>query len=254
MNKAKFDIRIGTSGWYYNHWSGLFYPANLPKTRWFQYYAEHFDSVEVNNTFHQLPKQESVKKWYAQAPKNFIYTVKANRYITHIKRLKNASDALERFFETVDLLKQKLGPVLYQLPPSLQKDLDLLGGFIRLLPKNRIAVFEFRHKSWYSDDTFELLNKFNVGFCVHDMPSKQSPRINTGNIIYIRFHGSTEKYSGNYTKSTLKDWVHWLKEQNKKARRIYIYFNNDFNAFAVENAKQIKEQILKDKIFPSHIR
>jgi len=252
MVKPKFNIRIGTSGWYYSHWSGLFYPAKLPKTKWFQYYAKHFDSVEVNNTFYQLPKQQSVKKWYVQAPKNFIYTVKANRYITHIKRLKDTPEALERFFKTVDLLKQKLGPVLYQLPPSLQKDLDLLGGFIRLLPKNRIAVFEFRHESWYSEDTFELLNQFNVGFCVHDMPAKQTPRIITGNIIYIRFHSSTGRYSGNYTKSALKNRVHWLKKQNKKARRIYIYFNNDFNAFAVENAKQIKEQILKDKIFSSH--
>ncbi|MHC4737450.1 MAG: DUF72 domain-containing protein [Planctomycetota bacterium] len=252
MSKAKFDTRIGTSGWYYNHWSGLFYPTKLPKTKWLQYYAKYFDSVEVNNTFYQLPKQQSVKKWYVQAPKNFIYTVKANRYITHIKRLKDATETLERFFKIVELLKEKLGPVLYQLPPSLQKDLDLLGSFIRLLPRNRIAVFEFRHNSWYAEDTFELLNKFEVGFCVHDMPAKQTPRIITGDIIYIRFHGSTGRYSGNYTKSALKEWVHWLKEQNKKAHRIYIYFNNDFNAFAVENAKQLKEQLLKYKIFSPH--
>ncbi|MHC4395346.1 MAG: DUF72 domain-containing protein [Planctomycetota bacterium] len=243
MAEAKGDIRIGTSGWYYNHWSGLFYPAQLPKSKWFEYYAKHFDTVEINNTFYQLPKRQSVKKWYGQAPKNFIYAVKANRYITHIKRLKEAAESLERFFETADLLKKKLGPVLYQLPPNLHKDLDLLGSFVGLLPRNRIAVFEFRHKSWYSEDTYKLLDQTGVGFCVHDMPGKQTPRIITGDIIYVRFHGPTGKYVGSYTKSALKNWIQWLKGQSKKARGTYIYFNNDFEAYAVNNAKQLKEQL-----------
>ena len=244
MVKAKCDIRIGTSGWYYNHWSGLFYPAEMPKNRWFEYYAKDFDTVEVNNTFYQLPKQQSVKKWYGRAPKNFIYTVKANRYITHIKRLKETSEALERFFEMAELLKEKLGPVLYQLPPSLHKDLDVLGGFVRLLPKNRIAVFEFRDKSWYSEDTYKLLDRSRAGFCVHDMPGKQTPRVITSDIIYVRFHGPTGRYAGSYTKSALRDWAQWLKEQTEKVHSIYVYFNNDFSAYAVKNAKQLKEQLL----------
>ena len=164
MNKADVDIRIGTSGWYYDHWKELFYPAGLAKRKWFEYYAQFFNTVEVNNTFYHLPKESTIKRWHEIAPRGFLYAVKANRYITHIKKLKDVAEPLERFFERVDLLKGKLGPILYQLPPSLHKDLDLLASFVKLLPKRKIAVFEFRHQSWYENDTFELLEKLGVGF------------------------------------------------------------------------------------------
>ncbi len=241
MSKADCDIRIGTSGWYYDHWKELLYPAGLPKSKWFEHYAQHFDTVEINNTFYHLPKAESVKRWYKIAPKDFLYAVKANRYITHIRKLKDASEPLQRFFEIVGILKSRLGPVLYQLPPSLHQNLDLLTSFIKLLPKKRNAVFEFRHKSWYSEDTYKLLRKFKVGFCIHDMPGKESPRIVTSDTIYIRFHGTTGRYSGNYSKSVLQSWTKWLKKQSKQARGIYIYFNNDAHAHAIKNAKQLKQ-------------
>ena len=243
MTKSSFNIRIGTSGWHYNHWSGLFYPAKLPKNKWFEHYAKHFDTVEINNTFYQLPKQQTFENWHNQAPTNFLYAVKANRYITHIKRLKDASESLERFFKAVGILQEKLGPILYQLPPNFHKDLDRLRAFIKVLPKDQIAVFEFRHKSWFSQDTSELLREFNAGFCIHDMPGVPSPRIITGDIIYIRFHGPTGKYAGSYSKSALQNWAKWLRKHVvKKVSSIYIYFNNDFNAYAVNNAKQLKEQ------------
>lgn len=245
MSTGDCDIRIGTSGWSYNHWYGRFYPEELAKNKWFEYYAEHFDTVEVNNTFYQLPREITFENWRKKAPKNFLYTVKANRYITHIKRLKDTSAELKRFFERANLLKQKLGPVLYQLPPSMHKDLDLLGSFIRLLPKRTAAVFEFRHKSWYSEDTFKLLGKSSVGFCIHDMPDVQSPRIVTGKIIYIRFHGSTGRYSGNYSKSAIQRWADWLTEQVKAVPNIFAYFNNDLGGYAVRNAKQLKELLNK---------
>jgi uncharacterized protein YecE (DUF72 family) len=222
----------------------LFYPASLPKSKWFEHYAEHFDTVEINNTFYHLPKEQTLQRWHKLAPKGFLYAVKANRYITHIRRLKNTSEPLQRFFERVGLLKGKLGPILYQLPPSLHKDLDLLETFIKLLPKKPPAVFEFRHKSWYSDDTFELLGKFNTTFCIHDMPGKESPRVVTTNIIYIRFHGSTGRYSGSYSKSALRDWGKWLKAHAKKARSIYAYFNNDIGGHALNNATQLKQEFL----------
>lgn len=243
MSKANCDIRIGTSGWHYNHWTGLFYPAELPKSKWFEYYAKDFDTVEINNTFYQQPKQSSLERWYKQAPKHFIYSVKANRYITHIKRLKDTSEALERFFEGVGILKEKLGPVLYQLPPSLHKDIDLLRSFIRLLPEKLPAVFEFRHKSWFSEDTYELLNQFGLSFCVHDMPGIVSPRTITADIIYVRFHGPTGKYAGSYSKSALKNWAQWIKEHTKDICSIYVYFNNDIHANAIDNARQLKEQL-----------
>jgi uncharacterized protein YecE (DUF72 family) len=242
MGKADCDIRIGTSGWYYDHWKELFYPAGLAKSRWFEHYAQHFDSVEINNTFYHLPKEQSIQRWHQLAPEGFLYAVKANRYITHIKRLKDTAEPVERFFERVALLKGKLGPILYQLPPTMHKDLDLLQAFIKLLGKKPRAVFEFRHKSWYSDDTFELLGKLGVGFCIHDMPGKESPRAVTADIIYIRFHGTTGRYAGNYPKSALQDWAAWLEEQAKKARAIYAYFNNDIGGHAIKNAKQLKEQ------------
>ena len=245
MSKGECDIRIGTSGWYYNHWTELFYPAKLSKSKWFEYYAEHFDTVEINNTFYHQPKQESIKRWQRLAPEHFIYSVKANRYITHIKRLKEASEPLERFFEGVRLLKKKLGPILYQLPPSLHKDLDLLKTFIKLLPKNQLGVFEFRHKSWFSENTYKLLKKFNVGFCIHDMPGVPSPRIVTGDIIYIRFHGPTGRYEGNYSKSALQNWAKWVKEHTKEVRSVYAYFNNDIDANAVRNAKQLKQLLVR---------
>jgi len=243
MSKAKCDFRIGTSGWYYDHWCGRFYPDDWPKSKWFEYYARHFDTVEINNTFYHLPKEQTLQRWHKIAPKDFLYAVKANRYITHIKKLNDAAEPLERFFERVNLLKSRLGPILYQLPPSLQKDLDLLEAFIKLLPKRKTAVFEFRHKSWYEDDTYELLNKSGTCLCIHDMPGKESPRIVTGDIIYIRFHGTTGRYSGSYLKSQLQNWAKWLKEQAQKVSAIYVYFNNDEHAHAIKNAKQLREFI-----------
>jgi uncharacterized protein YecE (DUF72 family) len=242
MSKSNCDIRVGTSGWYYDHWKELFYPAALAKSKWFEHYAGHFDTVEINNTFYHLPKEQSVQRWHDLAPKGFLYAVKANRYITHIKKLKDSVEPLQRFFERVNLLKRTLGPILYQLPPSVHKDLSLLEAFVKLLPKSKTAVFEFRHKSWYSDDIFSLLRKLGVGFCIHDMPGKESPRIVTADIIYIRFHGTTGRYAGSYPKSQLQDWAKWLREQAKTARGIYAYFNNDIGGHAIKNAKQLRER------------
>jgi uncharacterized protein YecE (DUF72 family) len=232
MGKVRCDIRIGTSGWHYDHWSGRFYPEDLPKSRWFLHYAQHFDTVEVNNTFYQLPKPKSVENWHRQAPDNYI------------KRLKDSEEPLARFFEIARLLKEKLGPVLYQLPPSMHKDLDRLETFIKLLPKKQPAVFEFRHESWFSDDTYQLLNKFNIGFCTHDLPGRPSPRVITGDLIYLRFHGTTGRYAGNYSKPLLKNWSDWIKDNRKGVRTVYAYFNNDYNAYAVSNAKTFKEHLL----------
>lgn len=242
MCTAKCDIRIGTSGWHYAHWAGLFYPDKLPKSKWFEYYAKDFDTVEINNTFYQLPKEETFNNWHKQAPKSFLYTLKANRYITHIKRLKDPAESLKRFFERACLLKENLGPVLYQLPPNFQKDLDRLRAFLQALRKNWTAVFEFRHESWFSDDTYKLLREFNAGFCIHDMPGMKVPRVVTADIIYVRFHGPTGKYQGNYSKSALQSWAKWLKEHIKEARTFYAYFNNDIGGHAVSNAKTLKEQ------------
>lgn len=243
MRKAACDIRIGTSGWHYGHWSGPFYPAGLPKNKWLEYYTQHFDTVEINNTFYHQPKLQTFQNWHKQAPKNFLFTVKANRFITHIKRLKDVEEPLERFFEGTKLLKSNLGPILYQLPPSMHKDLVRLESFIKYLPKKHLSVFEFRHKSWFSDDTYELLDKFGAGFCTHDLVGVPTPRIITGGVIYIRFHGPTGRYQGNYTKAMLKNWVDWIKENINNVHSVYAYFNNDISGHAIKNAKTLKEQL-----------
>ena len=243
MGKASCETRIGTSGWHYDHWRGRFYPQKLPKSRWFEHYAEHFDTVEVNNTLYRLPRESTVEKWRQQAPEGFVYVVKANRYITHVKKLRNAAEEVQRFFDVIDLFQDTLGPVLYQLPPSLHKNLDLLAEFIRLLPKDESAVFEFRHPSWYDRETFELLDTSKVAFCVHDMAGQESPRVVTGAMAYVRFHGTTGRYAGNYTGTMLAEWADWLKDQTGRARAVYAYFNNDIEGHAVSNAKMLRRQM-----------
>ncbi len=243
MSRSKCDIRVGTSGWHYADWQGRFYPEKLPKNKWFECYAKDFDTVEVNNTFYHQPKEQTFQNWRKQAPKNFLFTVKANRFITHIKRLKDAKEPLERFFKGALLLKENLGPVLYQLPPGFHKDLDRLESFLEVLPKKLIAVFEFRHKSWFSQDVYDLLREFNAGFCIHDMPGMEVPRIVTSDVIYVRFHGPTGRYQGNYSKSALQDWAKWIGQNMKGKKAVFAYFNNDYNAYAIGNAKTLKEQL-----------
>ena len=240
MGKAGCDIRIGTSGWYYDHWKERFYPPGLAKSKWFEHYAQHCNTVEVNNTFYHLPTPQTLTRWRDLAPESFLYAVKANRYITHIKRLKDTAEEVKRFFDVVGLLKEKLGPILYQLPPSLHKDLDLLKSFIKLLPKKSPAVFEFRHESWYEQDTLELLGRLGAGFCIHDLGELTTPRIITGEAVYIRFHGTAGRYSGSYTDKKLADWAGWIKQNKKNVTGIYAYFNNDADAYAIVNAKQLK--------------
>lgn len=235
------DIWIGTSGWQYDHWRGRFYPDKLPKSRWFEHYARHFDTVEVNSTFYHLPRAGTVEKWRRQAPEGFTYVVKANRYITHIKKLAEVAEEVGRFFEVVDRFEDRLGAVLYQVPPSLHRDLERLDAFINYLPERSRAVFEFRHSSWYDDTTFDLLNRRRVAFCVHDMAGNPSPRVVTGEVVYVRFHGTTGRYAGNYPDALLTEWAGWLKDQQKNVRAVYAYFNNDVEGHAVHNAGTLRK-------------
>lgn len=244
MTRNQPKIRVGTSGWHYDHWAGRFYPPQLKKSEWLGFYMQHFDTVEINNTFYHLPKETSVERWHKQAPKNFVYTVKANRYITHIKRLKDTSEEVSRFFERIEPLGPNLGPVLYQLPPGLHKDTKLLADFLLLLPKEYPGVFEFRNDSWYCDEVYELLDEHGVSFCTHDMPGKVSPRIVTGKLLYLRLHGTTGRYSGNYPAKTLQAWAQWITENAKPPQPVYAYFNNDYNAYAVNNARQLREMLV----------
>lgn len=243
MSGMQDQIRIGTSGWYYDHWRGLFYPQDSPKSKWFDCYSSHFDTVEINNTFYQLPKARTIETWRHRAPESFLYAVKASRYITHVRRLKGAVDGLGRFFETINPLAEHLGPILYQLPPSLRKDLSLLDAFLGLLPEGQSSVFEFRHDSWYEQDVYDLLSGYGAALCIHDMSGAFSDRVVTGRIVYMRFHGIVGKHEGPYSDSTLQEWAGWLKEQARAGLGVYAYFNNDISGYAVEDAGRLRNLI-----------
>lgn len=241
MGDTRCEIRIGTSGWHYDHWIGRFYPKDLPKEQWLEYYARHFGTVEINNTFYHLPRAQTMVSWHDRVPAGFVYAVKASRYITHVKKLNDPEESIGRFYELADLLRGRLGPILYQLPPSLHKDLERLGAFIKVLPKRNDAVFEFRHKSWYERDTFDLLSRHGIALCIHDMGEAAPPRLVTGETVYVRFHGTSARYAGNYPESTLRDWADWMKDQAASVRAIYAYFNNDVAGHAINNAQTLKQ-------------
>ena len=227
---------IGTSGWHYDHWRHTFYPEALAKAKWLEFYATHFTTVEVNNSFYRLPSGTTFAAWRDSSPANFAFAVKVSRFITHIKRLKNAQEAVETFMSRARILGGKLGPLLYQLPPNMHRDDDRLESFLSTLPQGMKHVVEFRHQSWLDDEVFGILHKYNTGLCVFDMPSLSCPLVATANFAYIRFHGSTGLYSSCYSDEELAGWAKRLADLATNLEAMYIYFNNDAEAFAVRNA------------------
>ena len=240
-----FHYHIGTSGWYYEHWRDRFYPEKLSKDEWLKFYAGHFATVELNNSFYRLPSESAFATWYDSSPANFTFAVKVSRFITHIKRLKNTEEAVERFITRAKILGEKLGPLLYQLPPNMHRNDEVLESFLSTLPRGMKHVFEFRHQSWLEEKVFQILHKYNVGFCVFDMPSVSCPLVATANFGYVRFHGSTGLYFSCYSDEELADWAKKLAELTSSLEAMYIYFNNDAEAFAVRNAITLRSY-LKD--------
>ncbi|HEY0627042.1 MAG TPA: DUF72 domain-containing protein [Allosphingosinicella sp.] len=237
------QIRIGCSGWNYKHWRELFYPKGMPVRLWFEHYAATFDTVEINNSFYRLPKAETFDKWREQAPPGFCYAVKANRFLTQAKKLKDCAEPLQRMLTPFRHLGDRLGPILYQLPPRLRLNLDRLRDFLDLLPGDLTHVFEFREKSWYTDEVLALLESRSVSFCVHDMPGSQSPRWAAGPIAYVRFHGGEGKYWGRYSDEGLLGWTDWIVEQSRVGRDVWCYFNNDIHAHAIDDALTLRAMV-----------
>ena len=237
------NIHVGCSGWNYRHWRGVFYPDHLPVKRWFSFYAEQFDTVEINNSFYRQPKAATFEKWRDQAPPGFRYAVKANRFLTQAKKLRDCEEPVERMMAPTRLLGQTLGPILYQLPPMLGINLERLEAFLALLPDDLTHAFEFRHQSWYTEGTFRLLDRFNAGFVAHDFPGVVSPRRAAGKVAYIRFHGAAGKYHGRYSDEALLAWGDWLIEQAKAGRSGWAYFNNDANGAAIQDALTLRAMV-----------
>lgn len=239
----KGKIYIGTSGFSYEHWKERFYPDNVKSKEWLEYYCRFFDTVELNSTFYHLPAERVVQSWHNRAPADFTYAVKASRYITHRLKLMNIREPLKRFYQRVIYFKKKLGPILFQLPPSLKPDLERLDNFCKILKKGYRYVIEFRHESWHDDDAIKLLRKYNVCACFVSMPGLESIEEVTSDFVYVRFHGAAQLYASKYTDKQLTDWAKLFKEYLKQKLDIYAYFNNDYNAFAVENALKLKKML-----------
>jgi len=218
-------IHIGTSGWHYKHWRGIFYPEKLARKDWLKYYAEQFSTVEINASFYRLPSESTFANWRQNVPQTICFAVKSSRFITHIKRLKDVQEPLLNFTDRAKLLKNKLGPVLYQLPPNFHRDETRLEEFLATLDKSLKYVFEFRHSSWFDDVIFKLLRRYDAGFCIFDMPALTSPVTATADFGYMRFHGAGELYSGNYADSKLEDWAKKLHHLARDLNVLYVYFN-----------------------------
>jgi len=232
-------IHVGTSGWNYDHWQGPFYPEDLPLDQWFSYYCRTFDTVEINNTFYHQPADATFDRWREQAPRGFLYAVKANRYLTHMRKLNDPADPVQRFLDGARRLGDKLGPILYQLPPNWKKNLDRLGAFAEILPGELIHVVEFRDRDWLAGDTYELMEEYNLCLCVHDMLPRHPRRV-TGPALYVRFHGTGEKYGGKYRPRRLQGWADWMADVAGE-REVFAYFNNDAHGYAVRDAQELLE-------------
>jgi uncharacterized protein YecE (DUF72 family) len=236
-------IRIGCSGWIYRHWRELFYPSKLPQRLWFDHYASTFDTVELNTSFYHLPKPESFAKWRDQAPPGFRYAVKAPRFITHMKKLKDCAEPVAQFLGRARNLGPAIGPILYQLPPRWACNTARLEEFVALLPGDLDHVFEFRERSWLTDEVLELLDARGASFCVHDMAGSKTERWAAGRIAYVRFHGGVGKYWGRYADEALLSWTDWLVDQAKGGREIWCYFNNDIHAHAIHDALTLRAMV-----------
>ena len=236
------SVRIGTSGWVYQHWRGLFYPHDLPQPEWFAHYAHQFDTVEVNNSFYRLPSEAAFDAWRKQAPPGFLYAVKASRYLTHMKKLKDPEEPLKLFFGRADRLGATLGPVLYQLPPRWRLDLPRFEHFLAALPPGHRHVVEFRETSWLTEPAFALLERHGVAHCLHDMRPLQVPLRVTAPLVYVRFHGDPTHpaYLGNYDLPTLEDWAARIADWHGQGLDVYVYFNNDNRGYAIENARTLR--------------
>lgn len=239
--RAKYYI--GTSGWVYPHWRDVFYPPKLPQSKWLEFYTGHFSTVELNNSFYRLPSEQAFSNWRATSPEGFRYAVKVSRFITHIKRLKDVAEPIGTFLQRARHLNEKLGPLLYQLPPNMHRNDERLESFLQLLPKGLRHVIEFRHQSWLDEEVFDILRRHNIGFCVFDMPGLPCPLLTTADFAYIRFHGSTGLYFSRYSDEELEEWAGRISRLAKDLDAVYIYFNNDAEGFAIKNAQTMAERL-----------
>lgn len=238
--KGRGKFHVGTSGWHYEGWSGPFYPEGLPKRAFLSFYAKHFHTVEINNSFYRIPGEDTLKTWAETVPDGFVFAVKASRYITHMKKLKDAKESVSFLLKHIEVLDGKLGPVLFQLPPRWRFDAGRFRHFLEVLPAGHRYAVELRDRSWQNPAACELMKKHGVAFCIYDLAGYQSPREITADFVYIRLHGPGGAYRGEYGPSALSRWADDIFVWAGQGRDVYCYFDNDEAGYAVQNALSLR--------------
>ena len=235
---------VGTSGWNYEHWSGgVFYPAGMKRPDWFAYYCRHFRSVEINNSFYRLPEKRVFQNWYEAAPPGFIFAVKASRFITHNKKLKDPESTLEALLTRITVLGPQLGPILFQLPPRWHFNAERLTAFLEALPARHRYAMEFRDRSWINEEALAILNKFNVAFCIYEFDYYLSPQEVTADFVYIRLHGPQGRYQGQYRDQALSGWAGAIATWGGQGKNVFCYFDNDEAGYAAADAARLQEML-----------
>jgi uncharacterized protein YecE (DUF72 family) len=236
-------LHIGTSGWHYKHWLGPFYPGKLPAAKMLEYYAERFDTVEINNSFYHLPLETGLATWRDSTPRNFLFAAKGSRFLTHMKKLKDPEPGVAKFFERLGLLGRKLGPVIFQLPPWWEANPERLETFLLALPRRRRYAFEFRNPTWHNPGIYAILRRHNAAFCIFEIAGFRSGEVITADFTYVRLHGPEGAYQGSYPDETLKRWAAKIRDWQRDLRASYVYFDNDQAAYAPANALSLKRLV-----------
>jgi uncharacterized protein YecE (DUF72 family) len=239
----KKQIRIGASGWHYKHWIGTFYPPGTPAARMLSYYLDHFDTVELNNSFYRLPGESALRAWRDSTPADFRFAVKASRFITHMKKLADPLSSTAKFFGAIDILGEKAGPVLFQLPPQWPVNPGRLAEFLAALPGHYRYAFEFRNDTWNTDAVLKLLDDHRAAYCIFDLAGYQSPLSTTSDLVYVRLHGPGGKYQGDYSASALDRWARRISSWHEENRDVWAYFDNDDSGYAPKNALELKARV-----------
>ncbi len=237
-------VRIGCSGWQYDDWRGRLYPAREPKRRWLELYAARFDTVEVNSTFYRLARREAVASWVSQTPREFVFAVKASRYLTHVRRLRDIRDGIGRFYEPLSPLIEagRLGPVLWQLPENFHRDDARLTEWLEVLPDG-LHTIEFRHASWFVPAVMSALRGRGVALTIGDHPSRPFQSLEaTTSWRFIRFHWGARGRRGNYSRAELEEWTSRLRSW-RRSHEVWAYFNNDWEGFAPANARLLERLV-----------
>jgi uncharacterized protein YecE (DUF72 family) len=241
---AHCDVRIGTSGWHYKHWVGTYYPATCRAPQMLEHYLRDFDTVELNNSFYRLPTPEAFDCWRDATPPDFRFAVKGSRFITHNKKLKEPENALENLLPRAERLREKLGVVLWQLPPKWKKNVSRLEEFLAALPRERRYTFEFREPSWLNDDVLAVLRRYNAAFCIYELAGFHTALEITADFAYVRLHGpEAGKYQGSYSTAQLERWAKRIAEWSERLKAVYVYFDNDQHGYAAQNARTLKGMV-----------